>query len=199
MVRRLQGWARGDAVCKAVTQNCYTACMFRLLMFFLGAIGVMAVVALSVAPKPSPAVEKLESVKVASTPKRPQHQSGGDEMEIQRDESGQFHLTAQVNGEDTVFLVDTGADAVTLTIAEAERLGIEIDSNSFRPIVRTASGTGYGTRIHIDQIEVAGQQFEDVDALVVKGLDVNLLGQTVLRRMGNVELRGDSMIIRRAN
>jgi aspartyl protease family protein len=169
--------------------------MFRLLMFFLGAICVMAVMARGFSSRSALAVEELQSVQVSNSAKRVHRQSGGEEMEIKRDASGQFHLTAKVNGEDTVFLVDTGADTVTLTIDDAERLGIEIDRESFIPIAQTASGIGYGTRIHLDQIELAGQEFEDVEAMVVDGLNVNLLGQTVLRRMGKVELRGDTLMI----
>jgi aspartyl protease family protein len=171
--------------------------MFRLIMITLGAIFVMMGMARGMMSPSAPAVESVQNVQVIASPKSHRRQNSGEEVEIQRDASGQFHLNAQVNGQDTIFLVDTGADSVTLTIDDAERSGIEIDEDSFRPIARTASGIGYGTRIHIDQIEVAGQEFEDVDALVVKGLDVNLLGQSVLRRMGRVELRGDTLLIRR--
>jgi aspartyl protease family protein len=170
--------------------------MFRLLIFTLGAIIAMMAMAQGLMSPAAPAIEAATPAKVAAVSKR-QHSS--DETVIQRDDSGQFRLTAQVNGEDTVFLIDTGADSVTLTTDDAERLGIKIDPDDFKPIVRTASGTGMGARIHLDQIEVAGHEFADVDALVVEGLDVNLLGQTLLRRMGRVELRGDTLSIRRAS
>jgi aspartyl protease family protein len=172
--------------------------MVRLMMIALGAIIVMMSAASGMMSPPAAtenAEPQLTAAKETST-KRRHRQNNGDEVEIARDASGQFHLTAQVNGEDTVFLVDTGADSVTLTIEDAERLGIEIDEESFQPIARTASGIGYGTRINIDRIEIAGQEFEGVEALVVRGLDVNLLGQSVLRRMGQVELRGDTLRIR---
>jgi aspartyl protease family protein len=120
---------------------------------------------------------------------------GGD-TELQRDGSGQFHLTARVNGDDTEFLVDTGADIVALTVADAQRLGISVDPASFQPLMRTASGPGRGTLVELRTIEVAGHEFRNVTAVVMEGLEVNLLGQSVLRRFGGVELNGDRMVIR---
>ena len=121
----------------------------------------------------------------------------GDETVIQRGSGGQFHLTAQVDGEDAEFLVDTGADMVALTVDEAERLGFSVDPERFEPLTQTASGTGYGTVVRMGRVEVAGEEFHDVEAMVIDGLTVNLLGQSVLSRLGQVSLEGDRMVIRR--
>ena len=118
-------------------------------------------------------------------------------MVLQRDGSGQFHLTAQVDGQDTQFLIDTGADIVALTVDEAQRLGYRVDPASFVPLMQTASGTGNGAIIHLDRMEVAGVEFHDIDAVVMDGLGVNLLGQSILAKLGQVSLEGDRMMIRR--
>jgi aspartyl protease family protein len=173
--------------------------MVRLLSFFLGAIVIMMIAAQGFTSGPTPVVASTQPAQVVYAAWPAESESNGDALEIRRDNSGQFHLTAQVNGEDTVFLVDTGADSVTLTIDEAERLGIDVDRSKFQPIVRTASGVGNAARIHLDRVKLAGQDFENIDALVVEGLDVNLLGQSLLRRMGKVELHGDTMVIRRVS
>ena len=120
-----------------------------------------------------------------------------DAMVLQRDGSGQFHIEAQVEGQDTDFLVDTGADIVALTVDEAGRLGHPVDPADFVPMMQTASGTGNGTLIHLDRLEVAGAEFHDIDAVVLDGLGVNLLGQSVLAKLGQVSLEGDRMVIRR--
>jgi aspartyl protease family protein len=122
--------------------------------------------------------------------------AGDDAMVLQRDGSGQFHLTAQIDGQDARFLVDTGADVVALTVEEAERLGYPVDPESFVPMMQTASGTGNGTIVHLDRMEVAGAEFHDIDAVVMDGLPVNLLGQSVLGQLGQVSLEGDRMVIR---
>ena len=123
--------------------------------------------------------------------------ANADETVLERDGSGQFHVTAVVDGEDTQFLVDTGADMVALTVEEAERLGFPVDPEGFEPMTQTASGTGYGTVVRLGSIEVAGEEFHDVEAVVLDGLSVNLLGQSVLSRLGQVSLEGDRMVIRR--
>ena len=116
-------------------------------------------------------------------------------MALDRDSSGQFHVAVRVNGQDARFLVDTGADVVALTLEEADRLGLNLGPNDFEPIAQTASGTGNGAIVTIDRLELDGREFSDVTAAVVEGLHENLLGQSVLRRLGKVELRGDRMII----
>ncbi|HZU62810.1 MAG TPA: TIGR02281 family clan AA aspartic protease [Novosphingobium sp.] len=114
---------------------------------------------------------------------------------LMRDGRGQFHLTAQVNGQDTDFLVDTGADVVALTEAQANRLGLNVAPADFRPVLRTASGTAMGAPVHLDRLVLAGRSFADVDAVVIQGAAINLLGQSALRRLARVELRGDTMVL----
>ncbi|MDE2596194.1 MAG: TIGR02281 family clan AA aspartic protease [Sphingomonadales bacterium] len=118
-----------------------------------------------------------------------------DAMELRRDASGQFHMSARVNGADTRFLVDTGADVVALTVDTAQELGIAADPADFRPIMRTASGTGNGMPVMLDTIEIGGHELHGVQAVVMEGLGTNLLGQSVLGKLGKVELRGDTMLI----
>lgn len=126
----------------------------------------------------------------------PSAQALSGDTVIERDASGQFHLSARINDEETRFLVDTGADIVALTVDEADRLGLNLAPEDFWPIMRTASGVGNGAPVRLERIELGGQEFRDVGAVVVEGLEVNLLGQSVLRRFGSVELQGDRMVIR---
>jgi aspartyl protease family protein len=121
----------------------------------------------------------------------------GEAMVLDRDGSGQFHLSADVDGQPVEFLVDTGADIVALTVEEAERLGLEIDPEGFAPVGQTASGVGNGQVVSLDRLEVAGSEFRDVDAVVMEGLGTNLLGQSILRQLGAVTLEGDQMVIHR--
>jgi aspartyl protease family protein len=115
---------------------------------------------------------------------------------LERDGSGQFHLNVRINGRDAAFLVDTGADLVAIGEAEASQMGITVTPDQFRPIMRTASGTGYGVLVRIDRLEVAGRELHDVSAVVMQGLATNLLGQSALKQLGKVELQGDRMVIK---
>ena len=119
----------------------------------------------------------------------------GSALVLNRDSEGQFTLNAQVNGQTTNFLIDTGADAVALTVDEAERLGLPVDQESFGPMGQSASGTAYGTIVEVDDLSIAGQEFHNIEVVVIDGLETNLLGQPVLRRLGKVSLHGDRMTI----
>lgn len=114
---------------------------------------------------------------------------------LTRDGSGQFHLDLAVNGAQTRFLVDTGADLVALTEADAQRAGIAVDPAAYKPILRTASGAGLAMPVKLARLELGQAELHDVDAVVVRDLDTSLLGQSVLGRIGRVELRGDTMVL----
>ncbi|WP_338466904.1 TIGR02281 family clan AA aspartic protease [Novosphingobium sp. ZN18A2] len=181
--------------------------MVRLLSIAFGMIGIMLLAAqfLGGAHPLSPAADApavtgrnpwSNHASEAAAKNAPTVYTGVNEAStIARGPDGQFHLNATIDGQDTRFLVDTGADVVALTVDEARRLGIFVDPPSFQPILRTASGTGYGQAIQIDRLEIAGRELDDVDAVVVQGLSTNLLGQSVLRRLGRVELSGDRLVI----
>lgn len=119
----------------------------------------------------------------------------GEATVLHRDSSGQFRIDAKLNGAEEKFLVDTGADAIVLTVDAAEHAGIHVDPTTFEPMMQTASGTGKGATVMIDEIQLAGHEFRDVPAVVLDGLQVNLLGQYMLRRFPKVEMKGDSMVI----
>ncbi len=171
--------------------------MYKLVLLAVGSALAMLVAAqLMMAPRRAAADEangKSGVHALAASARR----SGSDEQtEIARDESGQFRLTAQVNGQDARFLVDTGADMVALTVEDARNLGIDFDPDSFEPIGRSASGVARGAVVHIERFQLGDEEFRDVDAIVLEGLGTNLLGQSLLRRLGKIEMRGDRMVIR---
>lgn len=130
--------------------------------------------------------------KQASAPVRT---ASAETVEIERDAQGQFHVEVDAGGETVRFLVDTGADVVALTEDDADRLGIRPDADDYRPMLQTASGTGMGAPVQIARMTIGGRDLEDVEAVVVPDLPVSLLGQSALRRLGSVTLRGDRLII----
>jgi len=170
--------------------------MNRLILSALLIIGIVVLIAPNLGHETGPGAESSEAAgafAIAETP-RSQVGNGGDTV-IERDGGGQFHVNADVNGQEVRFLVDTGADVVALTTEDAARLGIAPDPASFQPILRTASGTGYGAPVRIDHLAIGGRDLDDVEAVVVRGLPVSLLGQSVLRQMGSVTLEGDRLVI----
>ena len=74
-------------------------------------------------------------------------------------------------------------------------MGIDLTDADFQPIVQTASGQGLGARVRIERLTIGGTDLGGISAVVIRGLPINLLGQSVLRRLGKVELSGDRMVI----
>lgn len=163
--------------------------MHRLYIIALSAVGAMCLLAAFFVPGSGTAKPEVAAAgKKAADPQ-------SDALLLLRDGSGQFHLTAGVNGGEVEFLVDTGADMVALTEEEAQGLGIGLSPSDFEPMMQTASGVANGAKVKLDEFEVAGVLLHDVDAVVVQGLTTNLLGQSVLRQLGGIELKGDKMLI----
>ena len=171
--------------------------MYRLVLLAVGsAIAMLVATQLALSPRPAASGEADGKSAVHALAASVKHSDNSEETEIARDESGQFHLTAQVNGRDARFLVDTGADLVALTVEDARSLGVDFDPDAFEPIARSASGTARGARVQLDRLQLGDEEFHNVDAIVLEGLETNLLGQSLLRQLGKVELRGDRMVIR---
>jgi aspartyl protease family protein len=169
--------------------------MHRLYIILLGSVGAMSLLAAAFSRNQQ--TEEALPLAAATTATRdavPETWHETKALTIRRDSSGQFHVDAQVNGESVRFLVDTGADMVALTPEEAETLGLNV--GEMQPIMQTAAGVGYGAQVTIDEIEVAGTVLRNVDAVVAQDLPVNLLGQSVLRKLGGVEMKGDRMVLR---
>lgn len=167
--------------------------MNRLHVFVLATLGLSAFAAALLKPPAEQAAIAAESTEEQGDRPMARHDES-DALLLRRDESGQFHLNASVNGGDVRFLVDTGADMVALTEDTAEELGITV--GEMQPIMQTASGVGYAAPVQIDEMVVAGVTLTNVDAVVAQGLSTNLLGQSVLGKLGSVNLQGDNMVIR---
>ena len=114
---------------------------------------------------------------------------------LTRNEMGGFELNARVNGQAASFVVDTGADLVSLTEADARRLGLPVETAKMRPLLRTADGMADAQLLHIPRLQIGGQVMRDVPAVVVPGLQVNLLGESALSRLRRVTLSGNHMVI----
>jgi aspartyl protease family protein len=169
--------------------------MRHIVVLALGLVGLLLLIGQFLSPV-HPLSGPSEGVTIASEAPAPQpSRMAGEGLEILRDESGQFHVDAAVNGAPLRFLVDTGADTVALTTGDAERAGLHVDPQSFQPIVQTASGQGLGTLAKVERLELGTTELRNIDVLVIKDLSVSLLGQSVLARMGRLELKGDRMVL----
>ncbi|WP_339691035.1 TIGR02281 family clan AA aspartic protease [Celeribacter baekdonensis] len=123
---------------------------------------------------------------------------GDGVIEVDRDQSGHFSLTALVNGAPVAFLVDTGASNVVLSLKDAERAGINVDDLTFTGRAQTANGTVRTAPVKIDTLSLGGIQDDRVRAYVTDGdLFGSLLGMDYLRRYDHIEIKQDKLILTR--
>jgi len=118
---------------------------------------------------------------------------------------GVFTIPCVVNGLKMNFIFDTGASNVCLSLTEAlfmYKNGILTDTDI---IGKTQSQIADGsivenTEVILHSIDVGGILITDVKALVSSNLDAPLLlGQSVIKKLGAFEIKGDSLIIKPQN
>ena len=174
--------------------------------FAIFVIGLAVLVGLAMPDRPSSRVELNQQILIdapsrANPSARASEETSispsyGGELALERGPGGHFHANASVNGATIPFIVDTGASTVALTVDSARSTGLYVDPADFTVVGTGASGETRGKRVTLDRLEIAGRTVEHVDGVVLEGLEVNLLGQSVLSKLAGVEMRGDHMVLR---
>lgn len=121
----------------------------------------------------------------------------GQTASVAKAGDGHYWAEADVNGTRVRFLVDTGASTVALTVADAERLGLQTDKLDYDRSVVTASGQTRAAAVTLGEISIAGARMTDVEALVIEsGLESSLLGMSYLGRLASFEATRTALILR---
>ncbi len=117
---------------------------------------------------------------------------------IDKSANGHFQVRATVNGVTVPFLVDTGASAIVLTHADAERIGIDTSRLDYLIPVYTANGSAMAARAVADRMIIGGIERERMPVLVAQAgkLDTSLLGMSFLDTLSGFEVRGDRLVLR---
>jgi aspartyl protease family protein len=112
------------------------------------------------------------------------------------DTRGHFVSEGSINGNPVRFLVDTGATAVALPAAEAQRLGIDYRKGQ-RGFTSTAGGMVPVYRVRFDSVKLGSIELSGVDGIVIEqGLDIALLGMSFLNRV-EMKRDGQTMVLTR--
>lgn len=124
------------------------------------------------------------------------HSASAGELVLERRGDGHFYADVEVNGVPVSMLVDTGASSVALSAEDARRAGIATTIGMNEVIGEGAGGAVQGEIVTIERIRLAGVEQSGVQAAVLKGGAMSLLGQSFLRDFDSVEIRGDRMHLR---
>jgi aspartyl protease family protein len=107
---------------------------------------------------------------------------GGSQIVLTAGSGGHFMTAGGINGKAVRFMVDTGATSVSMSIAEAEHLGLDYRSGQ-RGYVSTANGNAPAYRVRLAEVRVGDVVVYDIEALVVPAqMEFILLGNSFLTR-----------------
>jgi aspartyl protease family protein len=122
---------------------------------------------------------------------------GASELMVARSDDGHFHLEAEVNGVPVRFLVDTGASATVLSLADAERAGIDTAALEFNRAVQTANGIAFYARATLDSFEIGQYRLSSlaVGVMPEDAIDTSLLGMNVIDRFSGWRIEGDRLVL----
>lgn len=123
--------------------------------------------------------------------------SGSQTVVLTANSQGHFVTTGTINGASTRFVVDTGATYVSMSSAEARRLGLDYTKGE-RGAMSTANGTVPAYKVTLNTVRVGEISMNQVDAAVIEGGSppVTLLGMSFLNRV-EMKRDGDSMTLRK--
>ncbi len=118
------------------------------------------------------------------------------EIRIRQAPDGHFWVTAEMNGEEVRFLVDSGATTTSISRDTARRVGI-VPSGGFKAMVQTANGVvmvdrGRAARLKVGTIERRNVAVHISDAFG----DMNVIGMNFLSTLSGWGVEGRTLIMR---
>lgn len=120
--------------------------------------------------------------------------AGGSRIVLPVSSGGHFLAQGTINGRSVGFMLDTGATAVALSAADAQRIGL--DYSKGRPVsVNTANGVAQGWRVRLNSVRVGDVEVYDVEAIVSQQpMPYVLLGNSFISRF-SMRRDADQMVL----
>jgi aspartyl protease family protein len=179
--------------------------MFGRVIFFATVCVALALVGslllLNRLPEPAPASAAGATGDLAAeapSPTQPRRQSSGyREALFEADQHGQYAAEVSINGVPVRMLVDTGATQVCVSASTARRLGLS-PSGGRTLLIQTANGQSTASPTTLRSLSFDGLYMNDVEAIILapEAGEVNLLGESFLKRLVSVEQHNGALILR---
>jgi len=121
----------------------------------------------------------------------------GNRIVLTAGSGGHFMTAGQINGKAVQFMVDTGATVVSMTAADAERIGLDYKSGQ-RIQLSTANGVVVGWRTTLSSVRVGDVEVFNVAAAVaVRDMPYMLLGNSFLTRFQMLRENEEMILVKR--
>lgn len=113
---------------------------------------------------------------------------------MRADSRGHFRPSGQINNKAINYMVDTGASMVSLSEADADRIGLDYEQG--RPIMmNTANGRVQGWMVRLQSVRVGDLLVHGVDAVVTpQPMPFALLGNSFLSQV-HMTRKGNEMVL----
>jgi aspartyl protease family protein len=117
----------------------------------------------------------------------------GQELRIPMADDGHFWVTAQLNGRDVRFMVDSGASVTTVSRQTAVAAGMPIGHEHV--IVSTANGPARATKGYADRFRIGSIERTEFPVDINENDDVNLLGMNFLSSLTGWRVEGNYLVL----
>jgi aspartyl protease family protein len=108
--------------------------------------------------------------------------TAGRKIVLSAGSGGHFTSSGTINGQTTLFLVDTGATAISISQTEAERMGLNFSAGR-RIMTQTANGVVPAHMVSLTSVRIGDVEVRNVEAIVIPGqMSHVLLGNSFLTR-----------------
>ena len=115
---------------------------------------------------------------------------------ISKSQGNHFFANVKINGQNIRFMIDTGASDMSLTLADARKIGINPQELIFNKPYQTANGIIYGATVNLDNIEFGPLNLRNFRASVNKSnMGTSLLGMSFLRKFSRYEVYQGKLIL----
>lgn len=126
----------------------------------------------------------------------PEQTVAGGETRVPMSPDGHFWITATVNGEESRFLVDTGATLTAVSVPLAQRAGLEPRTGGLPVRISTANGTVSAQLTTIDTLRFGNVKAGGLDAVIAPNIgETNVIGMNLLSRLASWRVEGRTMIL----
>ncbi len=123
-------------------------------------------------------------------------QVGERQIAIAISNDGHFYADIKINQKPVRFMVDTGASDIAINIADARRVGIDVNNLSSFKEYQTANGSIVSGLAKVNEVELAGIKFNDVTVSVNQSnMGTSLLGMSFLKRFKKYEFYQDRLVL----